>query len=354
MKLTIILTIKDRTAFTYRWMQYMNDLKCPYFILIADGGKDEEIEEHLQNAENYPNINYRYVRYPFDATIEHFYRKFEDIISKVETEYLLLADNDDFFFIESIPSLLLLLDRHKEYVGARGQLINFSISGKNGKEENVAKGEKYEAFMKETISVDQEDAIDRIEFVCSNMSRYDYYINWYCVFRSKDFAEVHRQLNSLPIREVLVNEILINVLMVARGKIHVAGEPSILRQTSTSMLGDALITENTFLERSIITNAFSEFGIAIDQFTNFHTKDEKERVLKAIAGWLGTTIYNIYTHNSKVGGIRAKFRRQIKRIPVLGETVDSLYLRLSHLWLPVSQRKKIRLPAIEPYITIKK
>jgi hypothetical protein len=76
--------------------------------------------------------------------------------------------------------------------------------------------------MKETFSLDQDDTIERIEFLCNNMSRYDYYINWYRIFRLKDFVDVHCKLNSHPIKEVLVNEILMNVLLLIRGKIHVA------------------------------------------------------------------------------------------------------------------------------------
>ena len=54
-ELTIILTLKDRVSFTYRWMEYMNDLSCPYKILIADGGIDKEVENHLLDKNNYPN-----------------------------------------------------------------------------------------------------------------------------------------------------------------------------------------------------------------------------------------------------------------------------------------------------------
>ena len=72
-KLTIVLTLKDREAFSRRWMRYMNDQCCPYKILIADGGADEGIESELRNPTNYPNLDYEYIRYPFDNDWKDFY-----------------------------------------------------------------------------------------------------------------------------------------------------------------------------------------------------------------------------------------------------------------------------------------
>src|SRR5262245_43538562 len=119
--LTIVLTLKDRIPFTYRWMQYMHDMRCPYKILIADGGEDSAIEQHLRKHENYPYLDYDYIRYPYDATIEDYFKKLESVISRVESEYLLLADNDDFYLLECIPDILAFLDAQKDYVGAKGQ-----------------------------------------------------------------------------------------------------------------------------------------------------------------------------------------------------------------------------------------
>ncbi len=57
-QLTIILTLKNRSNFTLRWMHYMNTIQCKYKIIIADGGDDKEIEYKLIDKTNYPNINY--------------------------------------------------------------------------------------------------------------------------------------------------------------------------------------------------------------------------------------------------------------------------------------------------------
>ena len=99
-ELTIILTLKDRVSFSYRWMEYMNDLSCPYKILVADGGEDKNIENHLKDINNYPNLDYSYIRFPADNTLSDFYRKFVSVINSVKTPYLLFADNDDFFLLD--------------------------------------------------------------------------------------------------------------------------------------------------------------------------------------------------------------------------------------------------------------
>ena len=61
-KLTIVLTLWHREAFTLRWMDYMNTIQCGYKILIADGGDDESLQNHLENYQNYPNLNYDYIK----------------------------------------------------------------------------------------------------------------------------------------------------------------------------------------------------------------------------------------------------------------------------------------------------
>ena len=104
--LTIVLTLKDRAPFTYRWMRYMDDVRCPYPILIADGGEDAAAESRLRQPGNYPNLTYTYLRYPFDEDYGTYYRKLADVITRVATPYLLFADNDDFFFLEHVPAFI--------------------------------------------------------------------------------------------------------------------------------------------------------------------------------------------------------------------------------------------------------
>jgi len=56
--LTLFLILKDRPFFTERLMQFMNFVQYPFKLIIADGGKDKEIQTLLEDEQTYPNVDY--------------------------------------------------------------------------------------------------------------------------------------------------------------------------------------------------------------------------------------------------------------------------------------------------------
>lgn len=121
--ITILLPLKDRTSYTKRLMSFLDEQECPFCILIADGGKDEEIQRHLENKDNYSNLNYSYIRYEYDASLEKFYKKMKDAVSRIETKYVSLQDNDDYFNIDGMIKSSQIIDR-EDYFSARGAVIH--------------------------------------------------------------------------------------------------------------------------------------------------------------------------------------------------------------------------------------
>ena len=329
----------------------MNDIRCPYKIIIADGGEDSTIEQHFRNHENYANLNYEYIRYPYDTTLKEYYIKFENVISRVESQYLLLADNDDFYLLDRIPEIMEFLDTHKDYVGARGKLVNLTLFDRFGLSSNLTHGRRYLATATEAPSIENAFPCERVETLCKDMSTYDYYANWYCIFRSASLQEVWKSLITLPIKEVIVTEILTHVLMVMRGKIKIMSFPFYIRQSHTSMFGDTLVVGNEFLERCIVNNALSEFGVAIDQFITVKTREERDRLFRAIAAWLEVFVSNNYWGRVRVRtGIIFRLREKIRVVPLLGSQVAQIYYRMAHLFSPKGKRRLLRLKSIEPYI----
>lgn len=330
----------------------MNDVRCPYRILIADGGEDIAIEQHLRNHKHYPNLDYEYIRYPYDTTIDDYLMKLENVISRVNSEYLLNADNDDFYLLERIPEILAFLDMHRDYVGARGQLVNLTLF-RSGELSKYTDGEHYEAVANDVPSIESDSPYERVEALCSGMKKYDYYANWYSVFRAASFQKVWKSLVTLSIKEMIVMEMLTHVMMLMVGKIKVIPFFFYIRQSSTSMFGDTLVVGNQFLERCIVNNALSEFGVAVNQFIEVQTRAERDRLLRAIATWLEVFVSTIYWERVHVNtSLIFCLRKKIKFVPLLGSWIAQIYYRTSHLFSPLllRQRKLVHLKSIEPYI----
>jgi len=350
MNLTITLTLKGREPFTYRWMQYMNEMHCPYKILIADGGDDSSLEEHLLKTGNYPNLDYEYIRYPYDISLDVFYRKLENVISRVQTDYILQADNDDFYLLARIPQLIAFLNDNQDYVAARGQLVNFELFNSLGSSKGQVSGKYYKAICNDALSLDDDCALQRVESLCLNMSKYDYYSNWYSIFRTDVLQSIWRDLIILPNKEVIVNEILIHVCMVKRGKIKIFPLPFYLRQNNTSESAIILHVGNEFLERCLINNSLQEFVVAVEKYIS-KDRNERDRILKSIASWFEVFVANIYLERVRNNsGLRYHLNRMIKRIPVFGSLVEDAYINLVHHVFPIRKRKRLRIKEIEPFV----
>jgi glycosyltransferase domain-containing protein len=356
MKLTIALTLKGREQFTYRWMEYMNEMRCPYKILIADGGDNLEIEAHLRHLDNYPNLDYEYIRYPVDATLDDYFNKLENLLSRVKTDYILPADNDDFYLLDRIPELIAFLDEHSDYVAARGQLVNFEVFDSIWSLSNKqARGYRYVASEVYSPSIDSDCLLTRINNVCQGMSDYDYYMNWYSIIRTSAFQKIWKDLISLSVKEIIVLENLTHVMLMNAGKLKIMSTPFYLRQCNTSQCGDSLVRGNEFLERCISNNAFSEFPIAVDRFLGLTSIEDRREVLKSIAAWLNVFVHNIRRGQQERSVVFYRFLGAlIRQVPVLGILARFVFRFLESLALQKPRRLSLRIKEIEPFIIVRK
>jgi len=349
MSLTIVLTLKDRDEFTYRWMNYMNEMRCQYKILVADGGKSLEIEKNLSNYENYPNLNYEYIRYPFDENIVDFYRKLLNVLSKVSTEYVLQADNDDFYLLGQIPELITYLDSNQDYVSARGSLVNLEVFDKAGISKGKVNGCRYKAVASHAPSIESEFVLERIKSLCIGMSTHDYYSNWYAITRTKVLVKIWSQLITLPIKEPIVLEMLTHILIVESGKVKINDNPFYIRQFNTSSFGDNLVLNNDFVERCLVNNSLSEFTFAVKNFMSFDKREDEIIVLKNIASWLNIFIYNINKSHQMRSQRSFKLKNILKKI----RSIDVIFNYLATYFRIITKArvfKYLKIREIERFI----
>ena len=229
-KLTILLTLLDRPIFTYRWMKYANHINVHYKILIADGGNDKKIEEHLLRKDNYPNLDYEYIRYPFDQSYLHYYKKVLSTLELVKTPYVVLADNDDFFILDGLKKSVNFLEANKDYssCGGKHYKIHIRSSISDGYYVYGDKIKFIDLGRNKADSVLDSSAVDRVYSFFSN-----YRNNWYDIHRTKYLKSYWDSIVQINLQNIHVSELIIGGLGASMGKIHRATFPYLILQEKT-------------------------------------------------------------------------------------------------------------------------
>ena len=60
---SILMPLKDRVDCSYRILSYLNHIRFPYKIILADGGENETISKILQGHNDLDNLDYEYIRF---------------------------------------------------------------------------------------------------------------------------------------------------------------------------------------------------------------------------------------------------------------------------------------------------
>lgn len=180
--LTIILILKDRPEYTREVMSYLNGIPCPFRILIADGGEDEEIQKTLENYDNYPNISYEYIRYPYDKNLTKFHNKLEDVTKRVKTPYAVMADNDDQIVMEGIYKSIEFLENNPDYCCSRGSVISYGGGDFSGRGTNL-----YSDYPEDITG---STAQERLLNICTH-----FHSSWHNVIRTNYLLATFKLLN---------------------------------------------------------------------------------------------------------------------------------------------------------------
>lgn len=352
-KLTIVLTLKDREAFTRRWMQYMNDQYCPYKILIADGGEDERIESELRDPSNYPNLYYEYLRYPFDKNWEVFYAKQLDVCNRVETEYLLFADNDDFYLLEAIADIINFLDENPSYSGCRGSLANLYLLSSAGVVQNSPTGYAYRMEADEFKSIESNNFIERAEVFFKEAIKYNHWINWYCILRSNQVSFNLKNIYKYKFNNIVLNEILFNLMILRNGKVKTLEQFFYIRQIGTSQAGEILQKYNNTLETFLIDDVFHCFNKFIQEEKLMVEQNDIIRTLKAFANYVGIWCHQCtdqYREISYIRKIKDNLKKLISKNNNLLKLTLFIYFQFYRLLNKNTRKKSLKIQAIEKYI----
>jgi glycosyltransferase domain-containing protein len=226
--LTVILPIKDRTPYTFRWMSYADRISFPFKVKIADGGKDERVPAILTKPASFPNVKYEYIQYLYDQTYSHFYTKMADTLSRVDTAFVAIADDASFYLVEGVRRSVEFLRTHNDYSACGGNIGSFSVGPDDKKSQlNPAYGKEIEFFSNlyrfQQIMDDTASARVANHFAL-------YCPTYYDVHRIEQLSSYFNILKKLDIKDIFLAELLTSFLTVCAGKIRKGSYLYMLRQ----------------------------------------------------------------------------------------------------------------------------
>jgi len=220
---TIVFIVKNLSQYTLRIMGYLNVSKCPYNIIIADGGNEKNLGQILNNKKNYPNINYEYIQYPFDSTLTEYHNKMATVMDKVKTPLTVLMSPDDFFIMESIEYCVDIL-RGDDFIStARGGLYSLHVKPNIYGIPTIGDN-MYNLYTKNILD---KTAADRIKHQSST-----FHGNWHNVIRTKYINATLKLINVANPNNLRFTEQLVGYLPVAYGGLYRGTEKYLLHQTN--------------------------------------------------------------------------------------------------------------------------
>lgn len=215
-QLTVLLTLRDRALFTFRWMAYADRVKFPFKVFVADGGSDEDVPKVLSDRASFPNVDYEYVRYPYDESYCQFYVKVQDAVSRVQTPLVIMADNDDFFSVNGLREATRFLAAHPEYASCGGQIARFWVGSRYTRGADLVWGDsiecKYDYCVRSTVA---ETAKERIVRQWEAASDFTYYN----VKRTDELRRQFQVVKDLDLKDLFLVEVLLEFLTVIAGNI---------------------------------------------------------------------------------------------------------------------------------------
>jgi glycosyltransferase domain-containing protein len=196
----------------------------------------------MQNpAAVFPHLDVRYIQYPDDINLTRFFTKMADASAKVQTRYVMQADNDDFLVPSGIDWCMRFLEQSSDFASCGGGVAGFSLHAPS------------DATLPHVVG-----PIERLTFRYNNNSYYlphDFsspsiakriengfsgsYALYYNVFRSEALATICDELADLDFSDLYIHETYFGMRAKSLGKSKLDGTCiSYLRQTGTSLYAE--------------------------------------------------------------------------------------------------------------------
>ena len=317
-KLTILLILKDRHKFTYRWLEYYKHSLSKYRLLIADGSKNNKLNDYIIN--NYKNLQITYNYYGPDINLEKYPLKVIKALKEINTEYVLQSSNDDFYSFDSINKNINFLEKNKEYCCSRSEIYDFSIESYqevSGHLNSVSK-------IYNDVSFNEDEKLNRINSFSKNFNAL-----WHDISRTKIMLRAWESLCVNKIYFYPFQDIYLSYILAIYGKINHSEGVYMLHQNHREMLAR---DKNFGNITSILTNGnFSDLNTTINSISNELINNDKSQDSKFTPYlfyklFMENFILNAVKNENKDNtGFRIKFKISLKKILLSTKLTYTIY-----------------------------
>jgi len=228
---TLVLLVKGRHEFTRRWLTYMKNINFHFPIIIADGQDDEETDKIIKEINNKNQLSIKYLRYNTHSSYEEYYKMKLDALNKVDTDLVMLCDNDDFILPSGLKDQIIFLSQNQEYISCSGRVLNFEINDFNytahGKEISFLSSCNYYRYDEPL-----QDWKSQIDSVFTQFQP-----NFFNIFRTRFLKIIAEDEVRLNFSDLVINEFYIQLRAATLGKSKIlASNFHYIRQRGTSSI----------------------------------------------------------------------------------------------------------------------
>ena len=242
---TVLLTIYNRYKFTKRWLDYAKQKKFKINIFICDGGKPGDFNKFI-NLGDYKSLNLKYFKAKYTKDYSRMFDKFYQAIKKIKTDFVYLAEDDDFIIEHNIFKSEKFLIKNEDFSSSAGMNVNI--------EQFVYNQKKSKLFIRlpnYNNSIREKNPIDRfikgLRFVNSNYNS---------LHRKRSLEKIFFFLKEKKFHNLYITELVIYLYSLLNGKSKRFNHLEYLKFDNINYSASKKFSEN-YLKKIILNKNFS-------------------------------------------------------------------------------------------------
>ena len=171
------MCLKDRSEYTESWI--VNNIYPNYEYIIADGSSNDKNYDIFKNIK-YKNV--KYIKYPFDKDIKTYINKVIDALNKINTPFVMRADNDDILIKDGLNISINALEKNSKFGIAQANMRGIFMKNNSIKNPKYAIVPGIKVNFNDIVGLSGIQAIEKV--LCPYRSL------WYGIYKTDVYKKI--------------------------------------------------------------------------------------------------------------------------------------------------------------------